>query len=570
MDDDGDFRGSMLAEEVEEDRRLIMRKIQARRRQNRLARSQALDADAIDDAASAAAGHSRRVSEATGLSTYADDGEIMVMDSSFDEDLIEMQAAHEEDEQLIGGRIEECGANEEENLEAMNQALTSPPVAWWAMRKQWQKRRGELNLVGGVGTFGAGNRSGDDVPEVGEEEVMVEGPDGAYWDAGPSTDAGLVGHPVLLDDPSSLGFDQNAYRQNPYSTRDKRKRGPTWVYVSHKELQKRKMQQMMYIVASLCVVFLFMFLLEQRKLSHYAMVESPISLSAYLAGEHLAEKEETMKLGDLGLEQFGKVHVPDLDFSNIEIDPGDPLANEELANDPLVGNHPTEEIAHVHGSERYEMLKKIVVGWQVTPAEVLENHSSPQHMALHWMAYDDGLRYTPDNDHLIKKIVQRYTLATLYYSTNGSAWTNTLFFLSNADECNWNWNHMLDPTDHGLHFKGVGHCEDGIITALALWSNNLSGALPPEVGSLTSLRTFSVFDNRLTLPPPKPLAKLTNLDRLYLQRNKFRADVNFLCPIGAEDFKADCGSRGKVGCSCCSACGYRDSDKAAMVASQFV
>ena len=111
MDDDAQFRGSMLAEEVEEDRRLIMRKIQARRRQNRLARSQAHVADAFDDAASAAAGHSRRASDATGMSTYADDGEIGFRDSSFDEDLIEMQAAHEEDEQVIGGRIEE---NEEE------------------------------------------------------------------------------------------------------------------------------------------------------------------------------------------------------------------------------------------------------------------------------------------------------------------------------------------------------------------------------------------------------------------------------------------------------------------------
>lgn len=227
-----------------------------------------------------------------------------------------------------------------------------------------------------------------------------------------------------------------------------------------------------------------MFFLEQRKLSHYAMVKSPMSLSAYLAGEQLMAESDPgenngkkVTLGDLGLEEFDKVDgIPQVEFGNIELNPNDPLANEVLANDPLVGNHQQQhppppaldEFSQMHGADRFKLLKGVVVGWGVTPDEVFDNPSSPQYRALSWMAHDDVLHYTPENDHWIKKIVQRYTLAVIYYSTNGPGWSNTLFFLSNFDECNWN-------RKYEGFFSGAGHCDGGFITALALWSNNLQG-----------------------------------------------------------------------------------------------
>jgi hypothetical protein len=35
------------------------------------------------------------------------------------------------------------------------------------------------------------------------------------------------------------------------------------------------------------------------------------------------------------------------------------------------------------------------------------------------------------------QIMQRYQLATLYYSTDGENWSNNGTFLSADDECNW-------------------------------------------------------------------------------------------------------------------------------------
>ena len=49
--------------------------------------------------------------------------------------LREAREWHEQDEMSIG-------TGGEEGLEAMTRALTNHPVAWWEMRKQWQKRRG--------------------------------------------------------------------------------------------------------------------------------------------------------------------------------------------------------------------------------------------------------------------------------------------------------------------------------------------------------------------------------------------------------------------------------------------
>jgi len=101
---------------------------------------------------------------------------------------------------------------------------------------------------------------------------------------------------------------------------------------------------------------------------------------------------------------------------------------------------------------------------------------------------------------------------------------------------------------------------------LDLHQKYASAALPPEIGSLTSLRMLSVFDNMISIHPPESLAKLTSVERLYLQKNAFDGDVEFLCHLGIADLRADCGERGGVLCSCCAACGYNEkNDKGNMV-----
>merc|ERR1719491_231316 len=124
---------------------------------------------------------------------------------------------------------------------------------------------------------------------------------------------------------------------NPYSS-----------FVSRDVLQKRRNQQAVHIVAAMCVVFLFVFFLEQRKLSHYAMIESPIRWTTYMVGEQIMA----------GLDpggNNGKMDFKEAVQRNAQVEPGgDPITKEELANNTLVGDQappPSKvDFALVHGN----------------------------------------------------------------------------------------------------------------------------------------------------------------------------------------------------------------------------
>ena len=85
----------------------------------------------------------------------------------------------------------------------------------------------------------------------------------------------------------------------------------------------------------------------------------------------------------------------------------------------------------------------------VTDLEVLSNSSTPQGKALNWLLNEDDEYLCPDT----KKLIQRYTLAVIYYSTGGDNWSkcskhssncgdekpfqNKKHFLSSDNECFW-------------------------------------------------------------------------------------------------------------------------------------
>mmetsp|Transcript_34860 Transcript_34860/g.78210 ORF Transcript_34860/g.78210 Transcript_34860/m.78210 type:complete len:562 (+) Transcript_34860:52-1737(+) len=543
-DDDGNLRGSMHEDDARHDRRSMMRKLHSRTR-NRSFTDQ--HGGGGNDAA-------------------ADGGDLD--DSYANEILEEVQAAHEEDEYNLAGRVEDG----EEVMDALNQALTSPPANWWSMRKQWQNRtrrgggggRGVMNFLG---NNNSGHDMGDDDAEqtyADEQDENLTALDYAGIDSSARSasgallgrsDAGVVGHPVMTEAPIDIGYDVAAYRKNPFLRSGKRKRSPTVVYVTKETLHKRRAQQVAYLIAALSTVFLFMFFLEQRKLSHYAMVQSPISLSAYLAGEgtELKDKkgEYTTGLEDLGLQELASAEVAEVQFNEPAEGEQQPVV--EVGGDAAGLPGQLQHQPPVFPEDRFDTLRRLVVEQGASEDSVFDiQPMTPQRKALNWLAFEDGMRLTPDNDHWIKKIVQRYALATFYFSTNGQTWDNSYHFLTEIDECNWNGkvkNYII----------GAGWCNGGYIQILALWDNNLTGRLPPELGALTTLRTLSVFDNHLKEPPPESLTKLVGLWKLHLQKNDFRGDdISYLCGKipHLKELKSDCGKKGGVVCPCCTECGY--------------
>jgi hypothetical protein len=181
--------------------------------------------------------------------------------------------------------IEDRDEENEEGIEAMTRALTNHSVAWWEMRKKQLPQKNNHRIVEnntGMGVVpinydkggGGGGGNNDDDDDY-EGNFEVEG-DFVY------------GHPMLLEDPSTIGYTMSALRVNsePFASTTTpssvKRKPPAIVYGSRDVVLRRRTIQGLYIFVSLCTVILFIVLLGQRKLSNYSMVGSSISLSAYL------------------------------------------------------------------------------------------------------------------------------------------------------------------------------------------------------------------------------------------------------------------------------------------------
>lgn len=110
-------------------------------------------------------------------------------------------------------------------------------------------------------------------------------------------------------------------------------------------------------------------------------------------------------------------------------------------------------------------LEDLIVSASLDDGEALADPLSPQSMALTWLADNSNLDEYPD-----WRKVQRHTLATFYYSTNGDGWIERNDWLTDKDECEW-FTSAVDPTCD----------EDGVFTRLVLFDNNVSGILPKDL-----------------------------------------------------------------------------------------
>ena len=90
----------------------------------------------------------------------------------------------------------------------------------------------------------------------------------------------------------------------------------------------------------------------------------------------------------------------------------------------------------------------------------------------------------------------RAVLVTLYEATGGDDWTQNDNWLSAAPIGEW---------------YGVTVGADGRVVGLRLPRNNLSGRLPPELSSLSSLEELFLSNNDLSGPVPSELGSLSRV-----------------------------------------------------------
>ena len=98
-----------------------------------------------------------------------------------------------------------------------------------------------------------------------------------------------------------------------------------------------------------------------------------------------------------------------------------------------------------------------------------------------------------------------------FYRTNGGAnWTNNTNWLSDRPLGEWH---------------GVTADAEGRVTGLLLKGNNLTGTIPSELGSLSSLTELNLRGNQLSGEIPPVLGGLTNLTLLELSLNRLSGGI---------------------------------------------
>jgi len=158
----------------------------------------------------------------------------------------------------------------------------------------------------------------------------------------------------------------------------------------------------------------------------------------------------------------------------------------------------------------FDDVREFLIESGVSSPETLDIFGSPQHNALYWVSETDDRGLKIDNPNLI----QRYTLAVLYYATNGANWVNNENYLTDVFECMWH---------------GVACNNETKVVNLTLASNNMVGNLPSEIASLTSLERLNLKDNKLSGDYVRPnLCNHTKLEALDLSFNDLSGTVPFI------------------------------------------
>ena len=138
---------------------------------------------------------------------------------------------------------------------------------------------------------------------------------------------------------------------------------------------------------------------------------------------------------------------------------------------------------------------------------------SPQSQSLRWLLEKSNFQAWP-----FHRQVQRFAMATIYYATGGpSWWSNAAFgnWLTNETECAW----------FQVGFQGDVCSNNGTLQYLIQENNFLKGAIPDEIGLLTSLAFIDLSSNSLSGTVPSQLGSLTALTWLDLSYLSFNGTV---------------------------------------------
>ena len=132
----------------------------------------------------------------------------------------------------------------------------------------------------------------------------------------------------------------------------------------------------------------------------------------------------------------------------------------------------------------------------------LELNSSPQHKSMCWIIHDDSYRISASSG----KMIERYSLASLWFATAPENWLMSENWLQNVGVCYW---------------YGVTCDKWGYVVDLDLGFNGLLGLVPKEISLMKYLEGLRLTANDLQGVIPTSIGNLSNLQVLQLNMNGF-------------------------------------------------
>jgi hypothetical protein len=154
------------------------------------------------------------------------------------------------------------------------------------------------------------------------------------------------------------------------------------------------------------------------------------------------------------------------------------------------------------------LLEKLKPLLTATSRDELDIPGSVPSLALDWLLHKSNF-----NAYSFERQVQRFGMATFYFSTKGESWIQSNGWLINDDECTW------------FQKRSESVCVNGTLRVLSLESNNLNGSLPNDMGLLSSLEELVLSSNELRGSIPMEIENLPSLIILHLGNNNFENSI---------------------------------------------
>lgn len=208
---------------------------------------------------------------------------------------------------------------------------------------------------------------------------------------------------------------------------------------------------------------------------------------------------------------------------------------------------------NVKDEDRFKALKSVLLDQKASHENLLEDRKSSAFQALRWLTDDDAAQMSQEDP----EMPSRFALATLYYATHGSSratnterqvmdedeatsdadvpdWTRQDKWMSEASVCDW---YGVDCGDTGevVHLNMTSNLLSGTIPEelrsltsmilLDLSKNEMSGTIPAQLFRLFQIKYFLLHENKLTGSIPHEVNKLESVFELYLSHNKLNGPI---------------------------------------------